>query len=639
MREKIRDSFNSYEEMRLFSKFRQNVLCWYELKSESKILHLGSECGILTNYLVQFGKVICVEERKQYNNLNKMMNPEITCYTDYSEFMKYNHQKFDYIVIESFLDKVENKKIVLEELLNLLNKNGEIIILTNNKLGLRYFNGTYDESTNAMFGNLTENNKLYTYNQWVSLLQGLHRKYTIYFPFPNLEFPISIYSEKVTDYHFPLFYEPSEKNKVVFFDEREAFEEIKRTGYFKDFCNSFFIVINSKNSYYLYSKISSERKKEFQICTSILSINNEKIVRKKALNKDGINHLRRINEYYFDVVNKIRDTDIHYCPSNITGDNLLFEYIEGKNLEQIISEYVKRHNIDETINVLKLILRILTIDKDVNFQPSQLLKKVFGDLDYSIFLGEECQLVNNIDLILENIIYNEGYHVIDYEWIFKCRIPKKFIIFRAIFHSTSLSTLNEREKKYLYDCFDISEEMLEIFIKMERNFQDYVSSQTINNQALSSNSYSIPFRNDSNRVICINVLQNNIKRKEFNFVDSSIIELNYDLDPSLEDISIKIEKKSIIKLNNILLDGIPCTNLQTNASVIIDNDYYFLDPPVFILKNNNSTTLSMNITFFYYGVDAIDNITSLIETNKSLNNQIYELKKNIFVKILEKIKR
>ena len=637
---KIKESsFNSYEEMRLFSKFRQNILCWYEFKNESKILHLGSECGILTNYLIQFGKVICVEESEQYNNLNKMMNPEITCYTDYSEFMKYNYQKFDYVVIEGFLDKIENKKIILEELLNLLNKNGEIIILTNNKLGLKYFNGYCDELTKKMFGNLTTSNKLYTYKQWVNILKELNREYVIFYPFPNMEFPISIYSDKVIDSHFPLFYEPSEKNKIDLFDEREAFEEIKKSGYFKDFCNSFFIVINSKNCYYLYSKISSERNEEFQICTNILSINGENLVYKKALHQQGIEHLKRVNEYYFDFTDKVKKETFYYCPSNFVNGKLLFEYIEGKNLEQIISEDVKNNNINGIISHIKIILNILTIDKDEDFHSSELLKKVFGDLDYSIFTGEKCQPVNNIDLIFENVIFNEDYSVIDYEWILKCCIPKKFIIFRAIFHSQCLSKLKEEEIKKIYNYFEISEKMLEIFLKMENNFQKYVTSQTIFSQAQASNSYSIPFKNNQNRIISIKLSQNNSETKEFNFVDKSEIELKYNLNPSLENINIKIEKKSIIKINKIEFDGIPYENLYSNADFIINNDYYFLNPPVFNLKNNKFSTLKINITFYYYGVDAIDNIIALIETNKSLDDQIKELKKNKVAKFFEKIKR
>lgn len=637
---KIKESsFNSYEEMRLFSKFRQNVLCWYEFKNESRILHLGSECGILTNYLVRFGKVICIETNEQYNSINKIMNPNVKCFSNYYDFFKQNKSKFDYIIVENFLESEKNKKQIIEELLSLLDKNGEVIILTNNKLGLKYFNGYCDEITKKMFGNLTTNNKLYTYKQWINILEELNREYVIFYPFPNKEFPISIYSDRAIDSHFPIFYEPSEKNKIDLFDEREAFEEIKKSGYFKDFCNSFFIVINPKNCPYLYSKISSERKEEFQICTNILSINGEKLVYKKALHQQGINHLKRVNEYYFNFTDKVKKEMFYYCPSNFVNGKLLFEYIEGKNLEQIISEDVKNNNIDEIINHISIILNILTTEKDEDFHSSELLKKVFGDLDYSIFIEEKCQPVNNIDLILENVIFNGDYFVIDYEWILKCCIPKKFIVFRAIFHSQCLSKLKEEEIKKIYNYFEISEEMIETFLKMENNFQNYVTSQTIFSQAMASNSYSIPFKNYQNRIINIKLSQNNNETKEYNFVDTSEIELKYNLNPTLENISIKIEKKSIIKINKIELDGILYKNLHSNADVIINNDYYFLNPPVFNLKNNKFSTLKINITFYYYGVDAIDNIVALIETNKSLDDQIKELKKNKVVKFFEKIKR
>lgn len=45
---KKENKFENYNQFHLLSTLRKNTIMWYPFKNNSKILHIGSEAGILT---------------------------------------------------------------------------------------------------------------------------------------------------------------------------------------------------------------------------------------------------------------------------------------------------------------------------------------------------------------------------------------------------------------------------------------------------------------------------------------------------------------------------------------------------------------------------------------------------------------
>ena len=131
---------SDYKEFYNDIKYRTNIFEWYPFKKDAKILYVG-DSSILISYFLQ-----CIQT--DLFNLNTI------------------NQQFDYIIVDGELDHVEDKESVLHDLLNKRNSEGQLIILTNNKLALRYFAGVKEYESNEFFGHLKKHSNLYSKNQW-----------------------------------------------------------------------------------------------------------------------------------------------------------------------------------------------------------------------------------------------------------------------------------------------------------------------------------------------------------------------------------------------------------------------------------------------------------------------------------------
>ena len=78
----------------------------------------------------------------------------------------------------------------------------------------------------------------------------------------------------------------------------------------------------------IYSKITKERRKQFQIETYIMKDGEQRLVVKRALAKDGVAHIRKMSDYY----EKNKDEGI-LCPSKLISENeIAFEFLTGESL-------------------------------------------------------------------------------------------------------------------------------------------------------------------------------------------------------------------------------------------------------------------------------------------------------------------
>ncbi len=188
----------------------------------------------------------------------------------------------------------------------------------------------------------------------------------------------------------------------------------------------------------LYVKNNSERAKEFQLKTVIYEDNGSKFIKKQALCKEAIPHLKKMKETYLHLQNIILDTRLK--PVKIideTEDSLVFEYIEGISLQKKLLEAIGV-NEQEVSKVVKDYIQILKkCFKTDKFKSSNINKKfleLFGSNDYIEFDNQDCFVqYSNIDLIFSNFIYKEdSIYIIDYEWVFEVDVPIDYIIYRNL---------------------------------------------------------------------------------------------------------------------------------------------------------------------------------------------------------------
>ena len=227
----------------------------------------------------------------------------------------------------------------------------------------------------------------------------------------------------------------------------------------------------------IYSKITKERRKQFQIETYIMKDGEQRLVVKRALAKDGAAHIRKMSDYY----EKNKDEGI-LCPSKLISENeIAFEFLTGESLCNTMLEALEDKDEVRFLSLLRMYDGIIRSNVNIErrtFMPDAQFVQVFGEVSFPDEM--ECGKEMNIDMSFDNIIKDQTdskYKIIDYEWVFSFPIPVKFVIYRAVsaFYTRNgsamkdIMTINE-----IYDCFDITEEEIVIFENMNEAFNQYV---------------------------------------------------------------------------------------------------------------------------------------------------------------------
>ena len=141
------------------SDMRRNLLEWYPFNGNEEVLEVGSGCGALTGLLSEkCKKVTCVELSKKRSLINAKRNKEknnvdirVGNFQDCEKDLGYYNIIFLIGVLEyssSFILNEKNPYLwVLNTLKNHLRTKGRIIIAIENKMGLKYWNGAWEDHT------------------------------------------------------------------------------------------------------------------------------------------------------------------------------------------------------------------------------------------------------------------------------------------------------------------------------------------------------------------------------------------------------------------------------------------------------------------------------------------------------------
>lgn len=586
-------------------KYRTNVFEWYPFKMNSSLLYIGDSPILIDFFEGKFDLTV----------------------SEISEIDSIKNTLFNYVVIDGVFDVLDKKKESLSKVLSMMYPMGEIIILTNNRLALRYFAGVKEFESDDFFGHLKRTNLLYSKRQWESLCKDLSLNYKFYYPYPDYLLTTQVLSDAWLTSNINLKFEDYHSFRYELFNENEALQSLIDSGDFSVFSNSFMIVISNKQRDIVYSKISTERKDEFKICTNIVKKNEGYIVEKVALTEKGIQHFNEINEFYKNS-QKQNEKWFKYCPVRQIDNKLIFDFIDGQNLESLVDLYVKNNDFDKVFKTMDLLYEIISDGIIESFNVNEEFLNVFGNHDFELLSNEKSIRFCDIDIILENVVLtkNKKFYILDYEWVFDCTVPISFILYRAILHSMAISKLPSEQIDKLYKRYGISTELRGLYLSMEEHFQNYVSDKKISDYYTQLNSQVIELSKEQNREFLDIFVKQNINIEKNTLFNSKQIHFEQEVNDC--DIIIQLGKKAIFKINDIKINDNLISNFQTNASFVINNDYYFLEIPQIQISNREKGLLKMNFYLFYYGEDCINDIINLIETNHNLNKELYELKKS-----------
>lgn len=586
-------------------KYRTNVFEWYPFKMNSSLLYIGDSPILIDFFGSKFDLTV----------------------SEISEIDSIKNTLFNYVVIDGVFDVLDKKKESLSKVLSMMYPMGEIIILANNRLALRYFAGVKEFESDDFFGHLKRTNLLYSKRQWESLCKDLSLNYKFYYPYPDYLLTTQVLSDAWLTSNINLQFEDYHSFRYELFNENEALQSLIDSGDFSGFSNSFMIVISNKQSDIVYSKISTERKDEFKICTNIVKKNERYIVEKVALTEKGIQHFNEINEFYKNS-QKQNEKWFKYCPVRQIDNKLIFDFIDGQNLESLVDLYVKNNDFDKVFKTMDLLYEIISDGIIESFNVNEEFLNVFGNHDFELLSNEKSIRFCDIDIILENVVLtkNKKFYILDYEWVFDCTVPISFILYRAILHSMAISKLPSEQIDKLYKRYGISTELRGLYLSMEEHFQNYVSDKKISDYYTQLNSQVIELSKEQNREFLDIFVKQNINIEKNTLFNSKQIHFEQEVNDC--DIIIQLGKKAIFKINDIKINDNLISNFQTNASFVINNDYYFLEIPQIKISNREKGLLKMNFYLFYYGEDCINDIINLIEMNHNLNKELYELKRS-----------
>lgn len=154
------ENLSGFEYEQLSDK-RKGVLEWYPFKSGASLLELGAGMGALTSLFVKKKcKITCVEIKKSRVDIIKKRfehekNIEVICD---NPVLYSTDKKFDYIVLHDIwgyikkYNKIENAyDFFLRKIKSFLKEDGHIIIIADNRIGLKYLSGSIDEYSKKLF--------------------------------------------------------------------------------------------------------------------------------------------------------------------------------------------------------------------------------------------------------------------------------------------------------------------------------------------------------------------------------------------------------------------------------------------------------------------------------------------------------
>ncbi|MDR3593430.1 hypothetical protein, partial [Clostridium sp.] len=229
----------------------------------------------------------------------------------------------------------------------------------------------------------------------------------------------------------------------------------------------------------IYCKYSNERDKKFQIRTDILTNEiGQKFVHKTPLNIYATEHIEGIYKNYMALNELYKDSKLSVPKCNKIDNGVELEYIKGKTLAKELDEILLKEDYAQLIDTIKEYYKIISECSKENFQITKEFIEVFGKVELQPTLL--CSKVNNIDLIFDNIIINDKWNMIDYEWTYNFLVPINYIIYRAInVYIAGSQKRNELTSLGIYKILGITNKEIEAYEVMEQNFQKHVNGDWV----------------------------------------------------------------------------------------------------------------------------------------------------------------
>ena len=455
------------------SEQRANIVEWIPMDPNAKVLEVGSGCGAITGMLAKkAAKVVSCDLSRRRSEINAYRNREcgnVTIHVGNFRDVEPDLDKdFDYIFLigvfeygQGYIGTDNPYEKFLRMLNRHLKKGGRIVIAIENRLGLKYFAGCSEDHLGTYFKGIegyTADSvaKTFTRNGLINIFKkcGMN-DYHFYYPYPDYKLMTMIHS----DSYFPKFGELQDnvrnfdRDRMVLFNEKHAYEDLVKDGMYPDFANSFEVILGPGFDT-VYSKYSNDRVDEFKIRTDIaISRSGRKIIKKFPLTEAAREHVYGLRDAYLGLQEKFRggDFEINDCQIDETEGCAIFSFVNGVPLASLLDQCIDRDDMDA-----------------FNALINEYIKRLNYKTDYP---------VSDYDLIFSNIMVNGPiWTIIDYEWTYGKCIPPKEQVWRALYCYRLEDRKREKfDPKAVYERLGLKEKEIKVLLDEEYAFQKYVT--------------------------------------------------------------------------------------------------------------------------------------------------------------------
>lgn len=242
------------------TKRREDIIKWYPFDENGSLLEIGAGYGELTknlcsrlkkvdSYEPKSERIYIIEKRcREYDNLS--------CYTGVFSNQEFDGE-YDYILIHDIFAiarkffKGANPNVeMLVFLKKFLKPDGKLILIAENRLGLRYFAGAAEDYNRQFFWGLNsfeqdERNRTFSKSELTEIIENSGFEYHKWFyPYPNAVCTKEIFTEEINSkicYGLTTpDYEINEE-RFQFFDEQRMYYTLYKEGIVHKFANAFFV--------------------------------------------------------------------------------------------------------------------------------------------------------------------------------------------------------------------------------------------------------------------------------------------------------------------------------------------------------------------------------------------------------------
>ena len=459
------------------SPLRENIVDWIPMKHTEKVLEVGSGCGAITGALSRkAGEVTCVDLSKKRSMINAYRHAECENVTihvgNFKDIEPDLPDNFDYIFLIGVFEYGQSymgSKTPFEDFLNMIKKHltpgGRIVIAIENKYGLKYFAGCKEDHLGTYFSgieNYEAGGGVRTFSR-----KGLEKilascgvgKYHFYYPYPDYKFMTTLYSDE----YLPGKGELSnnmrnfDRDRMLLFDEKNAFDGIVEDKLFSVFSNSYEVIIGDGFDV-KYSRFSNDRAKEYCIRTDICRDAEGKAhVEKHPLCKEAEEHIRSMEDAYRSLLARYEGGNISVNACTLREEDGKvwdsFEFLPGRLLSELLDECLER---DDLEGFHKLFCEYV---ERTGYNPTY--------------------PVADFDMIFSNIMVDgDKWSIIDYEWTFGKEVDPRELAFRAVYcYLLENEKRNKLNLDLIMEKLEITEEEAENFREQERGFQEFVTGQ------------------------------------------------------------------------------------------------------------------------------------------------------------------